>query len=152
MLWKFTRRVISWLLLLVLGGGVIALFRASQSVRGQPEHGGQADILGHPHQESEMSMKFKPLLLSWILLLLLGGAEFGASFLPLSRSLRPLVMVPGVLMVVVVAVRFMEVEGGPTIVRGFAVAAIFWLVVLLGLGSADPLTRTDYHIPQARMD
>jgi hypothetical protein len=99
-----------------------------------------------------MSFEFKPLLLSWILLLLLGGMEFAISFLPLDRSFRPLVMIPGVLMVAVVAVSFMEVGKGPTIVRGFAVGAIFWLIVLLGLGSTDPLTRTDYQVPHARVD
>lgn len=92
------------------------------------------------------------LLLSWLLLLLLGGAEFAACFLPLTRSLRPLVMIPGVLMAVVVAVSFMEVGRGPAIVRAFAVAAVFWLIVLLGLGSADPLTRTDYYVPHARVE
>jgi hypothetical protein len=144
------RFVVSWLLLLGLGS--IALFRTILSDRVQLEHSRQTDFAHHPHQESEMSSKFRSLLFSWILLLLLGGAEFAVSFLPLGRSLRPLVMIPGVLMVAVVAVSFMEVGRGPTIVRGFAVAAIFWLIVLLGLGSADPLTRTDYQVPHERVD
>lgn len=38
----------------------------------------------------------------------------------------------------------LELDRGPSIVRTFAIAAMFWLMVLLGLGSADPLTRTDY--------
>ncbi len=96
-----------------------------------------------------MPREFSRLLLSWGLLLLLGAAEFGASFLPLARSLRPLIIIPAVLMAAIVATMFMEVGRGPTIVRGFAVAAVFWLIVMLGLGSADPLTRTDYHVPGA---
>ena len=95
---------------------------------------------------------FARLLFAWVLLLLLGGIEFGASFLPLGRSLRPLVMIPGVLMVAAVGIMFMEVGKGPAIVRGFAVAAMFWLILLLGLGSADPLTRTDYHVPHAHVN
>ena len=87
------------------------------------------------------------LLRAWLLLLLLGAAEFGASFLPLPRSLRPLVMIPGVLMIILVAVRFMEVRKGPALIRAFAVAAMFWLFVLLALGSIDPLTRKDYWTP-----
>jgi hypothetical protein len=30
--------------------------------------------------------------------------------------------------------------------RAFALGALFWLLILLGLGSADPLTRTDYPV------
>jgi hypothetical protein len=92
------------------------------------------------------------LLFAWLLLLLLGGVEFAVSFLPLARSLRPLVMIPGVLMVVTVAIAFMEVRQGPVLVRAFTVAAMFWLLVLLGLGSVDPLTRTDYHVPNAHVN
>jgi hypothetical protein len=139
------RLVVSWLLLLGLGS--VALFRTSLSDRDQLEHSRQTDFARHPHQGSEISSKIRSLLLTWILLLLLGGAEFAVSFLPLGRSLRPLVIIPGVLMVAVVAVSFMEVGRGPTIVRGFAVAAIFWLIVLLGLGSLDALSRTDYQLP-----
>jgi hypothetical protein len=51
-------------------------------------------------------------------------------------------MIPGVLMVLVVSIGFMEVKKGPVIVRAFAVAAMFWLFVLLVLGSADPLSQT----------
>ncbi len=87
--------------------------------------------------------------LTWLLLVLLGALEFGASYLPLPRELRPLVMVPGILMIIAVGVFFMEVNKGPVIVRGFAVAALFWLFVLLALGSSDPMTRTDYRVPHA---
>jgi cytochrome c oxidase subunit IV len=82
--------------------------------------------------------------------LLLGGAEFAASFLPLSRAWRPLLMIPAALMVLGVAVGFMEVRRGPALVRAFAVAAVLWLLILLGLGSVDPLTRSDYRSPPVR--
>lgn len=92
------------------------------------------------------------LLRAWIVLLLLGGIEFGASYLPLPPAWRPLLLLPAASMVVVVAVSFMEVRKGPSIVRAFAVSAMFWLLVLLALGSADPLTRTDYAVPTAPVD
>jgi cytochrome c oxidase subunit IV len=92
------------------------------------------------------------LLLMWGLLILLGGTEFAASYLPLERSWRPLVMIPGVLMVLVVAIGFMEVKKGPVLVRAFAVAAIFWLFVLLALGSVDPLTRMNYYLPDTHVE
>ncbi len=70
--------------------------------------------------------------------------EFGLSFIPFARDLRPLLMLVPALMATIVAFAFVQVRRGPTIVRGFAVAGLFWLLVLLGLGSMDPLTRTDY--------
>jgi cytochrome c oxidase subunit IV len=88
--------------------------------------------------------QLRQLLFTWLLLLLLGAAEVAASFLPLSRAWRPLLMIPAVLMVLGVAVGFMEVRRGPALVRAFAVAAVLWLAILLGLGSVDPLTRSDY--------
>ena len=54
-------------------------------------------------------------------------------------------LIPAVLMVGTVGTMFMEVGRGPEIVRLFAVAALLWLTILLGLGSLDPMTRTDYH-------
>jgi hypothetical protein len=88
--------------------------------------------------------ELKRLLFTWLLLLVVGGAEFAASFLPLARAWRPLIMVPAALMVLGVAIGFMEIRRGSVLVRAFAVAAVLWLVILLGLGSVDPLTRTEY--------
>jgi len=91
------------------------------------------------------------LSLVWGLLILLGGIELAASYLPLERSWRPLIMTPGVLMVLVVSIGFMEVKKGPVIVRAFAAAAMFWLFVLLALGSVDPLTRTNHYVPDTHV-
>jgi hypothetical protein len=49
-------------------------------------------------------------------------------------------------MVGLVGTIFMEVGRGPKIVRLFAAAGLLWLTILLGLGSLDPMTRTDYHV------
>lgn len=89
------------------------------------------------------------LLGTWLLLLLLGGVEFAASFLPLPRAWRPLIVLPGILMILAVVAGYMEVRKGPTIVRAFAAGAAFWLLILLALGSADPLTRIDYRLQQS---
>jgi cytochrome c oxidase subunit 4 len=106
-----------------------------------------------PSQEDQAERaELKPLLCAWLLLIVLGCVEFVASYLHLPREFRPLIMVPGVLMVVAVALAFMEVRRGPVLVRAFAVAGLFWLLVLLGLGSADPLTRTDYRVPHAHVN
>jgi cytochrome c oxidase subunit 4 len=93
-----------------------------------------------------MTLRFRRLWLTLALLLVLLAIEFGASFLPLDRALRPLVLIPAVLMVGTVGTMFMEVSKGPEIVRIFAVAGLLWLTILLGLGSLDPMTRTDYRV------
>lgn len=93
-----------------------------------------------------MTPRFRGLVVAWGLLLVLLAAEFGASFLPLARSARPCVLIPAVFMVVVVGTAFMQVKLGPTVVRLFAVAALLWLSILLGLGSLDPMTRTNYSV------
>jgi cytochrome c oxidase subunit IV len=96
-----------------------------------------------------MTPRFRRLWLTLALLLVLLAIEFGASFLPLDRSARPLVLIPAVLMVGVVGTIFMEVGRGPEIIRLFAVAALLWLSILLGLGSLDPMTRIEYQVQAA---
>jgi cytochrome c oxidase subunit IV len=96
-----------------------------------------------------MRQRFRRLLLAWVLLMVLLAIEFGVSFLPLDRSARPLVLIPAMLMVGVVGTTFMEVGRGPEIVRLFAIAALLWLSILLGLGSLDPMTRIDYPVQTA---
>jgi caa(3)-type oxidase subunit IV len=96
-----------------------------------------------------MTPRFRRLWLALVLLLVLLAIEFGVSFLPLGRSARPLVLIPAVLMVGVVGTDFMEVGRGPEIIRLFAIAALLWLSILLGLGSLDPLTRIEYLVQAA---
>jgi preprotein translocase subunit SecG len=54
-------------------------------------------------------------------------------------------------MVATVAIGYMEVRRGSVLARTFAIAAMFWLLVLLALGTADPLTRTDYRVPDVQV-
>jgi cytochrome c oxidase subunit IV len=97
-----------------------------------------------------MSGHLRRLLLGWALLILLLAVEFGVSILPLEPSFRPVVLLPAVLMVGVVAMIFMEIGRGPGIVRLFAVASLLWLSILLGLGSLDPMTRAMYYVAALR--
>lgn len=96
-----------------------------------------------------MNPRLRDLLLVWVLLVLLLAVELAASFLPLGRSARPLILIPAALMVAVVGATFMQVGRGPAIVRLFATAGMLWLTILLGLGSLDAMTRTDYHVQRA---
>lgn len=50
----------------------------------------------------------------------------------------------------VVALSFMRLRAGGALTTVFAVAGVFWLRVMMGLGSMDPATRTD--IPVSRID
>ena len=58
-------------------------------------------------------------------------------------------MIPAALMVVLVGTMFMQVGRGPMVVRLFVAAGLLWLTLLLGLGSLDPMTRSDYPVQAA---
>ena len=74
------------------------------------------------------------------LLLLLLGAEIGLARLHLNILAAPMC---GVVMAGIVTVTFMQLGQSAGLPRIFAMAGLFWLVVLLGMGSLDPLTRYD---------
>ncbi len=93
-----------------------------------------------------MNPRSRHLLLAWGLLVALLAIEFGASFLPLDRAARPLILVPAALMIAVVSVAFMELRRGPEAMRLFFAAGLLWLCILLGLGSLDPMTRINYYV------
>jgi len=93
-----------------------------------------------------MREHLRRLVWTWVVLLVLLAVEFGASYLPLNPWARPLLLVPAALMIAAVATMFMQIGRGPVLVRVFAAAGLLWLGILLGLGSVDPLTRTDYTV------
>lgn len=88
-----------------------------------------------------MTRRVRNVLLLWLLLVCLGVAAFGGSFLAIPHGLRPLLMLPSVGMALVIGFGFMEVRKGGVLSRAFALAALFWLCILLGLGTMDPMTR-----------
>jgi len=85
--------------------------------------------------------------LVWLALMALLGLELGGSLAGLGHAFSGLLLLPAGLMVVLVGLYFMRVRESGGLARFFALAAIFWLVVLLGLGSIDPMTRHDYPVP-----
>lgn len=93
-----------------------------------------------------MSRVHRHLLYGWLSLLALVSIQFGASALALPRPLRPVLMLPALAMVAVVGLVCMRANRGPSIVRVFALAGLFWLTILLGLGMMDPLTRAVYAV------
>jgi hypothetical protein len=91
-------------------------------------------------------------LFAWLALLLLGAAEIGGSFIHFDRSLRPLLLLPALAMVAVVGLIFMRVQHSIAPARGFALAGLLWLLLLLGLGTMDPLTRAVYPVATPTSD
>lgn len=88
-----------------------------------------------------------PVVRVWLALGALMGLELGGSFAARGHGLGGLLLVPAAIMVLLVGLYFMRVKAAGGLARFFALAAIFWLVVLLGLGSIDPMTRHDYPSP-----
>jgi cytochrome c oxidase subunit IV len=81
-------------------------------------------------------------LITWLVLILLLAAEllttlthFGVLSLPI-----------GIVMACAVAMFFMHLRRSSPLSRIFVAAGVFWLLVLLGLGTIDPLTRTNYPV------
>ena len=95
-----------------------------------------------------MSTGHRDVLFTWLALLILIAIELGGSVIHFDRSLRPLLLVPAMGMVALVGLMFMRVRQGIAPARGFALAGLLWLLLLLGLGTMDPLTRTLYHVPR----
>jgi hypothetical protein len=91
-----------------------------------------------------MNPRIFRLTIYFALLLILLAVEYRLSFLSMSRPLRPLLLIPAALMAAIVALNFMELRREPEPVHLFAVASLLWLVILLGLGSVDPITRIIY--------
>lgn len=90
-------------------------------------------------------MRLGRALLVWLLLMALLAVEFALSMFAASRPVVPFV---GIGMAAIVALTFMRLGSARGLPAVFAVAGMFWLAVLLGLGSLDPLTRHD--VPVAR--
>ena len=84
---------------------------------------------------------FLRLAVGWVALLLLCLLEFGIGFIDMTPAIRPVILIVAFAMVALIAVIFMEAGTGPILIRGFVVVAIFWMTILIGLGSIDPLTR-----------
>jgi len=85
-------------------------------------------------------------ILALLALLALLAVEIGVSFIPFNPTARPLILIPALVMLGVIVSAFMQVGRGPVTVRLFAAAGALWLLILLALGSLDPLTRVAYPI------
>jgi caa(3)-type oxidase subunit IV len=87
-------------------------------------------------------------ILVWLALVGLGAIEFAGSFAFLPVGVRPILAFPAIVMAALVALGFMQLPSAPPAAKGFAIAGLFWLTVLLGLSMMDPMTRTLYTVTQ----
>jgi hypothetical protein len=81
------------------------------------------------------------LALVWAFLMTVAGTEFVVSSIHIPMLDRPVLFIFAIIMVTTIGFEFMHARRAPLIAHGFMVAAVFWLIVLLGLSSMDILTR-----------
>jgi cytochrome c oxidase subunit IV len=93
-----------------------------------------------------MSSAHRHALFCWVALVLLAAAELVGSFAHVGRSARDLLLIPALVMVFLVGLMFMRLRRAPHLAHGFALAGLLWLLLLLGLGTMDPMTRAVYPV------
>lgn len=85
-------------------------------------------------------MRAVPVAAILTILLVLLGAELLVASTHANIMVAPAI---GFGMAVVVALGFMRLISESALPRVFALAALFWLIVLIGMGSLDSATRHD---------
>lgn len=80
--------------------------------------------------------------LTWLALLIL----FLVQLAMMKAKLGIYTPLVGLVMIACVVVGFMQLPRGSGLTHIFALAGVFWLCILLGLGSLDPLTRVDHGV------
>jgi cytochrome c oxidase subunit 4 len=83
-------------------------------------------------------------LLPWLALMTLLAFEIGAALLHMGTAAA----VAAPVMIAIVAGMFMQIGRETPLSRVFAVAGLFWLAILIGLGSVDFIARKDVPTPQ----
>lgn len=93
-----------------------------------------------------MTRQLLKLTAAWVFLMAVAGGEFVVSGMRMHMANRAVLLAFAGVMVVIVALAFMRLLRAPTVAIGFAVATMFWLIVLFGMGSMDALTRNWYSV------
>ena len=83
----------------------------------------------------------KALTLSWLVLVALHFTILGISMLKLGDLGTPVILTLAVIQMILVMLVFMEVRQSNKLVRVFAVAGFFWLLIQFTLTAGDYLTR-----------
>jgi cytochrome c oxidase subunit IV len=88
------------------------------------------------------------LLLSWAGLLALLALTVVLAYQPLGRLNTVVALAIASLKVLIIAAIFMELREQRPLVFAFAAAGLFWLAILLWLGSIDFFSRPEFPPPQ----
>lgn len=80
----------------------------------------------------------------WLALLALLGLSIGLAYLPLGAVNGFLPLGIAVVQALILMTVFMKLSRGPSLKWVFAAAGFFWLMILLGISSADYITRAGF--------
>lgn len=83
----------------------------------------------------------------WLALMLLLAATTASAFVPLGSFNIIVSLSIAVAKALIVLLFFMELRGSPALVRTFAAAGFFWLLIMIVLTGADYWHRTDARAP-----
>ncbi len=83
----------------------------------------------------------------WLLLMLLLAATTASAFIPLGSFNLVVSLMIAATKALIVLLFFMELRASKALVRAFAAAGFFWLLIMIVLTGADYWHRTDARAP-----
>jgi cytochrome c oxidase subunit 4 len=83
----------------------------------------------------------------WLTLMLLLAATTASAFVPLGSLNLPVSLAIAVAKALIVLIFFMELRASRPLVRSFAAAGFFWLLIMIVLTGADYWHRNDTRAP-----
>jgi len=83
----------------------------------------------------------------WLALLILLALTTGSAFIPLGTANLFVSLGIAVTKALIVLLLFMELKTSSALVRVFAAAGFFWLMIMIALTTADYTHRTDQRVP-----
>lgn len=87
----------------------------------------------------------------WAALMVLLALTTGLAFVPLGTANLFVALGIAVTKALLVLLVFMELKASSGLVRVFAAAGFVWLMIMIGLTSADYIHRTDQRVPIDRV-
>src|SRR5690349_8303612 len=92
-------------------------------------------------------MSGRMVLRCWVVLMILLALTTASAFIPLGSANVFISLAIAVAKALVVLLFFMELKVSSALVRVFACAGFFWLMIMIALTSADYTHRTDQRVP-----
>lgn len=97
-------------------------------------------------------MSERLVLRCWLALMVLLALTTASAFLPLGSANLFVSLAIAVAKALVVLLFFMELKVSSALVRVFAAAGFFWLLIMIALFSADYTHRSDHRAPLDAVD